>query len=268
MRKNLTKIFDYFLDMIFPVYCLGCSKNREDLPARERWVCPDCLAGMNLRFEQVCPACEKESESGGTHHSCRGKIFLDGLWAAAYYDDLTEKTVHDLKFSFLKDLSFPLSEIMIKSILETPEFGDFQDNILANFSKEEEDGIYLDENRNQKTETVLIPVPLHKKRRNWRGFNQSFLLSKNIGERFNLPVREDILYRTKNTKPQSKTGSKEERQKNIDGAFLCIEPDKAKDKNIILVDDICTTSATFNECAKELKRSGAKSVWGLVVARR
>jgi predicted amidophosphoribosyltransferase len=232
------KIFDYFLDMIFPVYCLGCGKNREDLPARERWICPDCLVKINLRAQQVCPVCEKESEGGETHSSCCGKIFLDGLWAAAYYDGFMEKAVHGLKFSFLKDISFSLSEIMIKSILEAPEFGDFQDIILANFSKEEEDGIYLDENRNQKTETVLIPVPLHRKRHNWRGFNQSFLLSKNIGERFSLPVREDILYRTKNTKPQSKTGSEEERRKNIDGAFSCPDADKVKDKNIILVDDI------------------------------
>jgi ComF family protein len=268
MQKLFAKFSEYFLDMIFPIQCLGCGKNREDLSARERWICPDCFLKANLRSVQVCPACEKESEGGKTHYACRNKIFLDGLWASVHYDTFIEKAVHDLKFNFIKDISYPLSEIMIKSILETPEYGDFQDMMLVNFSKDEEEGIYSDEMKNKKAETILIPVPLHKRRYNWRGFNQSFLLSKNIGEKFNLPVRQDVMFRVKNTKPQSKTKSEEERRKNIDNAFSCSKPEEVKSNNIILIDDVCTTSSTLNECAKELKKSGAKSVWGLVVARR
>lgn len=268
MQKLFSKAREYFLDMIFPIHCLKCGKNCEDLLAKERWICPDCLSSINVRKEQVCPVCEKESDGGKTHFACRDKTFLDGLWACAYYDNLIEKAVHDFKFNFVRDLSYPLSQIMIKSILETPEFGDFQDLVLVNFSKDEEEGIYSDEEKNKKPETILLPVPLHRKRYNWRGFNQSLLLAKNISERFSLPLQENVLFRVKNTKPQSKTRSEEERRKNINSAFLCPDESFVKNKNFILVDDVCTTSATLNECVKELKRNGAKNVWGLVVARR
>ncbi|MFA7169544.1 MAG: ComF family protein [Candidatus Paceibacterota bacterium] len=268
MQKIFVSIREYFFDMIFPIRCLGCGKNRENLPARERWICPDCLSKINLHREQVCPFCEKESEGGKTHYACRGKIFLDGLWVATYYDKFIEKAVHDFKFNFIKDLAHPLSGLMVESILEAEEFGDCQDIMLVNFSKDEENGIYLDETRNKKIETVLVPVPLHRRRYNWRGFNQSALLSKNLAEKLGLFVDESVFSRIKNTKPQSKTGGEEARRKNIDGAFSCVKPEAVKNRNIVLVDDLCTTSATLNECAKELKKSGAKNVWGLVVARR
>ncbi|MDD3006644.1 MAG: ComF family protein [Candidatus Pacebacteria bacterium] len=268
MQKIFAKTFEYFLDLIFPIHCLGCGKNREELAARERWICPDCFLKIMPRGEQVCPKCKEASEGGRTHSFCRGDNFLDGLWAAVYYDEFFERAVHDFKFKFIKEISYPLSELMVRSILETQEFGEFQDIVLVNYAKDEEEGIYSDEQKNVKAETILIPVPLHPKRYAMRGFNQSFLLAKNIGEKFALPVREDILSRTKNTKPQSKTSNKEERYKNIESAFLCRKPDEVKGINIIVVDDICTTSATLNECAKELKRCGAKNVWGWVVARK
>lgn len=268
MQKFLVQTFEYFLDMIFPIECLGCGKNREELPARDRWICPECLLKVNFRSEQVCPFCEQESEGGKTHYICRDRIFLDGLWAACYYDAFIEKAVHNFKFNFISNISFTLSSMMIKSILDTPEFGDMQDLIFSEKSKDEEVGIYIDEEKNQKAETILVPVPLHRKRYNWRGFNQSILLSKIIADKFGLPVWDNILRRIKNTKPQSMTKNEEERRKNISCAFFCPQLQELKHKNVILVDDICTTSATLNECAKELKKAGAKSVWGLVVARR
>ena len=157
---------------------------------------------------------------------------------------------------------------MINSITEAEEFGDFQDMIMCNAAKEKEGGIYEDERDAKKRETILIPVPLHRKRYNWRGFNQSFLLARSVGDKFGAAVREDILLRIRDTKPQSKTKSEEERRKNISGAFRCVRSEDVSDKNVILIDDVCTTSATLNECAKELKGAGAKNVWGLVVARR
>lgn len=268
MQKTLSKIFEYLLDLLFPIHCLGCGKNREDLPAKERWICPECLVKIPLRKEQVCPFCEKESEGGSVHFACRDKISLDGLWAAAYYGGMVEEAIHNFKFKFIKYISCPISELIARSILEAEEFGNFQDLLMIGSSKEEEEGIYLDENKNGKQETVIIPVPLHRRRYAWRGFNQSYLLAKEIGAKFGVAVQEDVLIRSKNTKPQSKTKNEDERRKNISGAFSCSSPEKVKNKNIILVDDICTTSATLNECAKELKRAGAKNVWGLVVARR
>ncbi len=266
----LIKIKNFILDLLFPIKCLGCGEEFENLEPKDKWICKKCFDKIEIRKEQICPACEEPSESGGTHHKCRKEISLDGLWLATEFNyKTTKEAIYKFKFNFIKDIHFPLSEIIIKSILKADEFGNFHDLILANFSQESgEEEIYLNKDKNKKTETIIAPVPLHKRRYNWRGFNQAFLLSKNIATKFNLPVYEDAIIRKRNTKPQTKIKLMEERKKNIKGAFSCPDNNLIKNKNIIIVDDVCTTSATLNECAIELKKAGAKSVWGLVITRR
>lgn len=262
--------FLFILDLLFPIQCLGCEKEFENLKPEERWICPECLVKIKTRKEQVCPVCEEFSEGGKTHHKCRNKTFLDGLWVATEYDyEIVSNAIHKLKFSFVESISFPLSKIMERSILEVEEFGDFQDVVLANHCKEgEEEEVYIERIKNKKAETIIIPVPLHKKRQNWRGFNQALLLSFCVAKKFDLAVFGNFLFRTKNTKPQTKIKSMEERKENIKNAFSCLNKNFAERKNVILVDDVCTTLATLDECAKELKKSSAENVWGLVVARR
>jgi len=266
----LHKLKNFILDLLFPIQCLECGKEFENLEPKERWICEECLEKIETRKEQVCPVCEKPSEGGETHHGCRKETSLNGLWVAAEYGyKTTSDAIHKFKFNFIKDISFPLSEIVVKSVLEVQEFGDFHDLLLSNFSQESgEEKIYTEKAKNKKAETVIVPVPLHKRRYNWRGFNQALLLSEYIANKFNLPVRENLIIRKRNTKPQTKIKSMEKRKKNIKGAFFCPRGDLIKNKNIIIVDDVCTTLATLNECAIELKKAGAKEVWGLVVARR
>lgn len=268
--RFIFSIKDFILDLLFPIRCLGCGWEFENLEPRERWVCESCLEKIPARAQQVCPVCEEFNESGKTHHKCKNKTSLDGLWVATEYDyEIVSEAIRKLKFNFVKDISFPLSKIMERSILEVEEFGDFQDMVLANRCKEsEEEEVYIEKVKNKKTETIIIPVPLHKKRQNWRGFNQALLLSFCIAEKFDLAVCDNFLFRTKNTKPQTKIKSMEERKKNIKDAFSCLNKNFAERKNIILVDDVCTTFATLDECAKELKKAGAENVWGLVVARK
>jgi len=264
------KIKNFILDLLFPIKCLGCDEEFENLEPKDKWVCRKCFEKIEIKKEQICPACEKQSESGETHHKCRKEISLDGLWIATDFDyKTTKEAIYKFKFRFVKDIYFPLSEIIIKSILKADELGSFHNLILANFSQESgEEEIYLDKNKNKKTETILVPVPLHKRRYNWRGFNQAFLLSQNIAKRFNLSVYEKALIRKINTKPQTKIKLMKDRKKNIKGAFACSQHNLVKNKNVIIIDDVCTTSATLNECAIELKKAGAKTVWGLVITRR
>ncbi len=262
------KLKNLILDLLFPIQCLDCGKEFEDLEPKERWICEECLEKIETRKEQVCPVCEKVSEGGETHHRCKKETSLDGLWVAVEYK-IASNAIHKFKFDFVKDISFPLSEIIAKSVLEVREFGDFHDLLLANFSQESgEEEIYTEKKKNKKAETVIVPVPLHRKRYNWRGFNQALLLSKYIASKFKLPVYENLIIRKRNTKPQTKIKSMKERRKNIKGAFFCPQTNLVKDKNVIIIDDVCTTLATLNECAIELKKAGAKEVWGLAVARR
>jgi predicted amidophosphoribosyltransferase len=107
---------------------------------------------------------------------------------------------------------------------------------------------------------------LHNKRLRERGYNQSALLAKELGNLVNLPVDEESFVRERYSVPQARTASVEERRNNVVGVFSC-RGDGLKDKKVILIDDVSTSGATLNACASVLKGAGAVSVWGLVLAR-
>lgn len=111
-----------------------------------------------------------------------------------------------------------------------------------------------------------MPVPLHPKKLRERGYNQSGLLAKQLGLFLGLPVIENSLKRKRNTPPQTKIISRDERWRNVSDAFVCNGGD-VKGRNVLLIDDVCTTGATLDACAQALKSAGAISVWGLTLAR-
>ena len=113
---------------------------------------------------------------------------------------------------------------------------------------------------------VLVPVPLHSKRLRERGYNQSALLATELGKLTGLPMVEDCLIRQVHNPPQARTATVEERQSNVADAFVCRD-DSLRDKQVIIIDDVSTSGATLNDCARALKAAGAAGVWGLTVAR-
>ena len=162
--------------------------------------------------------------------------------AASYGDGLVEKTLKMFKYGFVKDLAGPVSDIARTYI----------DNLPSGL-------------RIFAGNPLLVPVPLHKRRLNWRGFNQSEVLAEKIAGAYGLELGLDILARTKNSKPQADTENRDERLGNVAGVFRC--GGDPKNRNIVLVDDICTTGATINECAKILAAKGAGKIKALVIAR-
>ena len=113
---------------------------------------------------------------------------------------------------------------------------------------------------------LIIPVPLHKNDLKKRGFNQSLLISKVIGDYFSVPVGESVLIKKTETSFQVNL-SKKEREKNILKAFSIEKPEEIKGKNILILDDVFTTGATVEECAKELIKSQANNIFVLTLAR-
>jgi len=111
-----------------------------------------------------------------------------------------------------------------------------------------------------------MPVPLHKKRLRLRGFNQALLLAHGVSLRFRIPLNYDNLVRTRYTRPQVELSGRE-RAENVRGAFDLIRSAEVCEKKILLIDDVFTTGATMNECAKVLKDAGARSVTVLTLAR-
>ncbi|TSC98275.1 MAG: hypothetical protein Greene101449_973 [Candidatus Peregrinibacteria bacterium Greene1014_49] len=110
--------------------------------------------------------------------------------------------------------------------------------------------------------SVLVPVPLHWTRRFWRGFNQSDILARIVSEQCHIPVAS-ILRRIRPTGFQSHRPRKQ-RLTALEGAFRAVDP---VPERVILIDDIATTGATLDACAKTLKDAGAQWVEGWVVAR-
>jgi len=127
---------------------------------------------------------------------------------------------------------------------------------------------------NKENVNLIVPVPLHKRKFRSRGFNTSFLFVREwafITKALNgslpvVPVAEDILVRKRWTEPQTGLGRKE-RLQNIKNAFGVRDSSKIKGGKILLVDDVYTTGATANECAKVLMRAGAARVDVLTLAR-
>lgn len=113
---------------------------------------------------------------------------------------------------------------------------------------------------------IIIPVPIHKKRKAQRGYNQTQLIANKISKCLNIKLCNNVLVKNKNTIAQSKL-NKKKRVQNIKGVFKILNSEKIKGKDILLLDDIYTTGSTANECSKILKKAGAKTVGVLTIAK-
>ncbi|HAI74315.1 MAG TPA: hypothetical protein DCS28_02705 [Candidatus Moranbacteria bacterium] len=242
----LQKINKFILDALFPIACFFCGK-------RDTWLCDECLRKLPLLAFQLCPYCEKEIVSNGHFcEKCKKTALeknipppLDALICAIKYSGIS-KFVHLFKYNFVSDLGAPLGKIIVKNFLKS----------------------------NLPLPDFIIPVPIHKRKLKWRGFNQAEILAQTVSQNLTpgilLPVHSDILVRRSNTRAQMKIKNYQKRLANIRGAFA-VSPEKEdliRDKKILLIDDIATTGATLFECAKILKSAGAKKVCGAVIARQ
>lgn len=225
------KVLNFALDVIFPKRCLICG-------AYDTWFCEDCQNSAILQNDQICIICNRPSLNGVVHPTCATRSTLDGLMAAGKFDQLQE-LIHSFKYNLIKDLAPALAEIYVKFI---------QENNLEDFFEQ----------------FCLLPVPLHKSRLRFRGFNQSHLIAEELAKRLKIPLLAEALVRIKNTEPQT-TLDKSRRETNMEESFACPDSEIVRNKKILLIDDIATTGATLNECAKALKSAHAQTVWALVL---
>jgi ComF family protein len=113
---------------------------------------------------------------------------------------------------------------------------------------------------------VVIPVPLHRRRLRWRGFNQAALLSRAVADRINCSLDVAILVRITNSPPQT-SQDRSQRRQNVRGAFAVTRPDRLANRRVLLVDDVMTTGATLDECARTMLAAGAQVVDVFTLAR-
>ena len=115
-----------------------------------------------------------------------------------------------------------------------------------------------------KSYDTIVPVPISKKRYKERGYNQSYLIAKEISKNTKLELQNRCIIKSKNVIEQSKL-NKEEREKNIKGVYEIIDKENLQNKRIILVDDIYTTGSTIDEAARVLLENGAQTVYFLCI---
>lgn len=217
------------LDLIFPKRCVGCGK-------LGFYLCRDCFSKIDFIEKPVCSVCGRQAIGGVTHPGCKSKYGLDGLVVACRYKDVVKIAIVKVKYKWVYDIEKVFVDLLVERLwkFDLPE------------------------------DLILVPVPLHSKRKRWRGFNQSEILAKSLAERFGVHF-SDSLVRTRETATQ--VGLKrDERRKNVKDAFSLKNSADVRGKNILLVDDVFTSGATMNDCCRVLKRAGAKSVWGMAVA--
>jgi len=259
--KNTNRAWLFFLDLIFPIECLGCG-------LEGKWICENCYKEIKLKPKQYCLHCKKENSWGEFCPPCQVIYSLNGVWIAALYDELLiSQAIKSLKYHFISGLAHDLSKLLIlflNKMLEKAKI--VRPGLAAGLERRIfEQAKNLPATILNFNENLVVLVPLSKKRLRWRGFNQAELLAEKVAKNYDLALDNKNLIRTKHKKPQAKL-NEIHRLENIKECFSWQGGDLNK-KNIILIDDVVTTGATLNECAKVLKAHGAGEVWGLVVAK-
>ena len=217
------------LDLLLPLHCLGCRREGDIICAR-------CIEGLRRLEQPFCDTCAQPNSHGQCQWCLDHPSKIDGIRAPYLFEGPLREVVHRLKYRGWRAAA--------------PVLG----GLLAG---------YLDKHR--LPGQVLVPVPLHSSRLRSRGYNQSHLLAKEAGKMLDLPVREGLLKRAKDSPPQVEARSREQRRANVAGSFE--SSDEVAGLSILLVDDVATTGSTLMACATALKEAGAASVWGLALAR-
>lgn len=218
------------LELLFPPRCAVCGEVLA-MDERKGFLCEACKKDIPYVPEGICPHCGGETDRAGFCECCLKPYAFDSACGAFLYEEV-RKAIHLFKYEGGKEIGRGLGQLMAEYLLE------YHEELLV------------------KTD-VILAVPLHPKKEKYRGFNQAHILCERISEKTELVFQKEGLERKRETVAQS-TLTPEERKVNLKDAFAALSDFTGK--RVLLVDDIFTTGTTCNECAKVLKRAGAKEV--------
>ncbi|MFH1370106.1 MAG: ComF family protein [Planctomycetota bacterium] len=225
--------------LLWPAVCAACGSHNAEIDGA---LCEDCWGGFaSVCSPDYCRRCGRDVSPYAIYNNacqnCRGdEIYFDGIARAGVYAESLRQAV----------LAFKNGRTELDLVL-----GGLADSALqaSGFSNE------ID---------VFVPVPLHWRKRLFRGYNQSFLLAKGL-KHPSLKISTDLV-RIRYTKAQPSMPTPAARAKNVAGAFAVRLDHPFAGRRVCLVDDVKTTGATLNECVKTLKEAGASKVFALVLA--
>ena len=218
------------LDLLMPLRCAVCQREG-------RCLCEGCEGALARLEKPYCSRCAEPGTAPMCERCAATPPAVDGIRAPYLFDGVVREMVYDLKYRNLRASAPELGQLLAGYHQTNPNYAD-----------------------------VMVPVPLHKRAERERGYNQSKLLARELGKLTGTPMKSDIVRRTKNTPPQVSMKSYEERRENIERAFECVGD--VAGQSLLVVVDVVTTGSTMSSCASALKAAGARSVWGLALARQ
>lgn len=222
-------VYRLALRELLPARCGACERFGE-------FLCAECRSSLSPAGGARCETCWQTS-AGERCPRCAEYGFVCTAVRACYtYDGPAKQVILAMKYGGHHALASVVGGLMAA---RWPEFGLEAD--------------------------LVVPVPLHARRRRQRGFNQAALLAGTLGRALILPVDERSLARPRPTPPQARTSSAEERRANVYGAFACAAG-ALRDRRVLLVDDVTTTGATLGASAAALYAAGAAAVYGYAFA--
>lgn len=226
------------MDLVYPPCCVLC---RDRVFDDRRVICDDCGSGLMSIDAPYCERCGHPLDTPvASCPACVGRTFyFDGACSGFEYNRPVQDLIHQLKYR------------------NRPGVGRFLGSLLAKRVEREPGMAHI---------TGVVPVPLHPLRKRERGYNQSAHIARGISEGTGIPVLENVLARNRNTPTQTSL-SPEARMANVEGVFEIGGVEAVRGAAVLLVDDIFTTGATVNGCARVLLRAGARRIFVLTVAR-
>ena len=217
----MKKLFDYLLWLIFPQRCAACNK----LLKRGEHLCGMCEEKIE-RIDKICSACGNDKRNC----ICKWNVFhFRGATAVFNRGEISKQVINFYKFR------------------GNSEIADFLAPLMANAVRKSFEDIAFD---------YITCVPMHPIKKFIKGFNHSELIARKISKELNIPFVK-VLSKT-NYKISQHESSFKERRKNVKNLFLSKE---ILCENILLVDDIKTSGATLDECARQLMFAGAENVY-------
>lgn len=204
---------------------------------------PKKCYGCGRIGEYLCPNCQKRLTVLSLKPPQNN--FTGGLSLFKYHSFI-KSAILDLKYNFVSDNVDILTDLCVKTLKSN----------FPNLIK------YWCQNK-----FILISIPLHSSRQNWRGFNQSELLVKKVAQKISLDFSNQILIRHKNSSAQARLKNINDRTNNVADIFsLGPEAQKFTNKNFILFDDVCTTQSTLISAQKTLRILSPNQCWFLTLS--
>lgn len=215
------------IDFLLPRFCIICNQPFRPI------ICPDC-------FNEFIPAGSENEIMNTVRLALASDIHFDSAICLWKFEGNVQNMIHHLKYNDFWSIG----------------------QLVAPFFIAEIDRLKI-----PKSESLLIPVPLHRSRERERGYNQAEILCRSLSKISGIASNVQILKRTRYTHSQTKLSLKE-RKINVEGAFQYVDKNShLRDKIILLVDDVLTTGATTNACAKELKKGKPRKIIVCTIAK-